>query len=128
MPEMQRGTGPDALPQGAAQQLNRSAAPAAQQPNMAPDPADIPVEYANPPKIASNDLRSSENNQLLTAPAEPNFRAAPGSEGGKIPRSLVRYLPIMGIAAKDPAAPRSLQAFYEAAVAALDQEVNGAGP
>lgn len=111
----QRGAGRQQLEQGGATQAN-AGVPSAQ------EPPDIAVEYANPEPIASADLRDSENSQLLSSPADPNFRPSPARGHGKVPRYILRNLPLLAVASKDPEAPVVLRAYYRALVARLEAE------
>lgn len=119
MAEMQKGTGPDALPQGAATQLNDSAAPPAQQPDLMPQ--DIPVQYAAAPKIEGASMKGSENLNILTNPADPNFRPA-AQPLNRVPKRVARNLPLLQAASKDPEAPRAIKALYRAIITKLEEE------
>lgn len=131
MADYQRGTGPDALPQGGATAANAAVAAPAPGPQTQPqDPSgqpgarlqqDIPIEYGDPQKVASNDPSLSDNMQLLTGPSDPSFQAKP-PQGGRVPAALVRALPLLAVASKSPDAPFALKAQYRAAVAAVERE------
>ena len=123
MVEMQKGTGPDALPHGAATALNESAAPPAAQPDLsAQPPAEIPVEYATAPRESgAPDPSDSENLNLLTMPADPNFKP-PRQAPDRVPKRVIRNLPLIMEATKDPAAPRAVTALYRAIIDAVESE------
>lgn len=124
MAEYTKGTGTTQLPQGAASAANAAVPPPEQGPDMQQGlPQDIPVEYSPPSDVGGVDKRETENSQLLTGPGDPNFRPNPASRGsGRVPAYVVRNLPLMAAAARDPEAPRFIKALYRATVARLEAE------
>lgn len=124
MAEYQRGTGPDALPQGEATKLNENAAPPAQGPDLRPGARlqqDIPVEYGDPQPVPTNDPSLSDNMQLLTGPSDPMYKAPP-AKPGRVPKSFARALPLLAVMSKNPDAPPAMKAMYRAGIAALEAE------
>lgn len=121
MPEYQRGSGPNALPQGGASQLNANTPPPAEVPDLTP--GDIPVEYGTPLPVEESSMKDSENMNLLTGPHDPAFKPGPADETfNHVPRNVVRQLPIWAVASKDPEAPPGLRVLYKALVARLQAE------
>ena len=122
--EYRRGTGPNALPQGAATAVN-----AAQPPDLAGTPmepgADVPVMFA--PENDEEELTAggSENMKILLGPSDPAFQKtmAPRDRPGRVPRYVVRHLPTLSAAAKSPDAPPALRALYNAITRDLEQEM-----
>jgi hypothetical protein len=116
--EYKRGTGPKALPQGAASAANKAT------PSPAP-PIDIPVEYAGPadhPQLKPDG--QDENMDILTNHPDPNWSPsvlAPTSPQ-TVPRSVVRNLPTLMAAANDPGAPMSIKALYRSVVFELERQ------
>jgi len=128
MAEFRRGQGPNALPQGGAAQVNAST-PAAE--DLAGTPlepgGDIPVVYARgeADPVSNDDNGLSEEAQVLLAPPNPGFAPSLMSAqgAGRVPRYVVRHLPILMAAARDPEAPVTIRALYNAVVRRLEAEM-----
>lgn len=112
--------GSQQLPQGGATQANASV--------PTPDPGmampDLPVIYAprEEDPIDNDDSKLSENMQILAAPPDPNWAPNPMKPMRKVPQYVVRNLPLLMVAARDPEAPRAIKAMYRVAVAALEKQ------
>jgi len=128
MAEIQRGEGPDALPFGAATALNR-AQPPMEGTSSLDLGGDIPVVYApdGQDDIPDEDEGgSSENMQVLLGRPHPNYRPAVVTDPpGKVPKKIVRQLPMLMAAARDPEAPIALKAMYRMIVRRLEREMKG---
>jgi hypothetical protein len=110
------------LPQGGATQANEATpTPAAgiqvQQP-------EAPVIYAprEEDPVDDNDAGLSENMEILAAPPDPGFSPNPMRPMGRVPRSVVRNLPVLMAASRDPEAPRAIKAIYKAITDAVARE------
>ncbi len=125
MAEYRRGQGPNALPQGGASAANAATPPPAELENM-----DIPVQFA--PGEADPIPDGPEGDEvldtLLAAPFE-GFRpgATPRERPGRVPKYVVRNLPLLMAAAKDPEAPPTIRALYRATIRHLEQEMRQGG-
>jgi hypothetical protein len=122
MPDFQRGQGSDALPQGAATALNET------QPDngdFALENMDIPVLFApgEHDPIDNNDGGLSENIQVLIDHPNPDYRAIPKDRQGRVPRYVVRHLPEIWAAVKDPEATPTHRALYNGVIRYLEQEM-----
>ena len=124
MAEYRRGSGPDALPQGAASALNAAAAPPIEAAN-----ADIPVVFApgEEDPIPDDDKGLDEDQQVLVEGPYAGFRAQPKDRAGRVPRSVVRHLPQLQAAARDPSAHPTLRAYYVSVVRNLEIELSRGG-
>lgn len=120
MAEYRQGVGANRLPQGAAGGLNRAT------PSFdITENSEIPVEYADAEPERPLDTRGqSENKQVLLQPPNPGFAgtAVPQDRAGRVPRYIVRHLPQLSVAVKDPTAPPALRAIYAAIVRQLELE------
>jgi hypothetical protein len=85
-------------------------------------PQDIPVEYGPPQPVAEASMKESENLNLLTGPSDPSYSPGPQSSPRKVARNIIRNLPMMAVAAKDPEAPPALRALFRALVARAEAE------
>lgn len=86
---------------------------------------DIPVAYASPndqPQLPPDG--QNDNIDILTAPPHPNFAPPniPKSKPQQIPQSVVRNLPRLMAAAKDPDAPETVKALYAGIVWELERQ------
>jgi hypothetical protein len=110
------------LPQGGATQANEGTPTPAPGPDVSPQEA--PVIYAprEEDPVDENDGGLSENMQILAAPPDPGFSPNPMRPMGRVPRSVVRNLPILMAASRDPEAPRSIKAIYKAITDAVARE------
>ena len=132
MAEYRRGRGPDALPQGAATQLN-AANPGAEDYSgtpMEPFGAEVPVQFApDAEEPLPEDRTLSENMQILTAPPNPQFAPPFMSKRrmGRVPQTVVRSLPLLMAASRDPEAPAALRALYRRTVRDLEDEMHRDG-
>lgn len=117
-PKFRRGQGPNALPQGAAAALNRA------QPNFALENQDIPVEFATPQDDIVPDEAFDDDDDLgvLLADPDPRFSPTPKDRAGRIPRYVVRHLPQLQAAQRDPNAHPTLRAYYLSIVRNLERE------
>ena len=121
MAEYRRGQGPDALPQGAASTLNRiTPANAAYQDNT------VPVEFArdNEPDVDEDDGGLNENMQVLVSPPYAGYRSQLMSKARpyRVPRYVVRHLPTLFAASRQPDAPPTLRAMFNAIIRYMDSE------
>lgn len=116
-PSIQPGS--QQLPQGGASQANA----------LASDPLADPM--TNPPvimapreedPITDDDLGNDDDLSILAAPPDPGWTPNPMRPMGRVPKYVVRNLPQMMIASRDPEAPRSLKAMYKAIAAAVERE------
>jgi hypothetical protein len=118
MADYKRGSGPQQLPQGAASKANAAT----------PDPAqqmDIPVQYAGPadhPQLPPDG--QNENMDILTAHPNPNYTPPliPQTQPQVVPASVVRNLPRLMAAARDPDAPETIKALYRSIVFELERQ------
>lgn len=121
MAEYRRGQGPNALPQGAAKKLNVRTPPAGAYQDM-----DIPIEFApdTQPDVDEDDSHYDENMQVLLSPPDPGYRRAvmPRDRPNRVPRYVVRNLPVLMAASRDPSAPPALRALYKATLRQLEME------
>ena len=127
MAEYRRGTGPNALPFGAATALNAQPQPRQQkEPPPVMENAEIPVEYAvGDEDFIPTDMNGmSEMKQLLLDAPYPEYQPSmfPNERSGRVPRKIVQSLPVLMVVAKDPSAPPMLRALYRATVRQLDAE------
>jgi len=118
--EYQRGSGPQQLPQGTASAVNAATPSPAQ-------PLDIPVQYAGPadhPPIPPDG--QNDNKDILTAPPHPGYvpPLVPQATPSQVPQSVVRNLPRLMAAARDPDAPETVKALYNAIVWELNRQQN----
>jgi hypothetical protein len=126
MPEYRRGTGPDALPQGAATRLN------ALTPRMRPEDAGyqdntVPVQWARgnePDMDEGDDAGLSENMQVLLSPHDVGYRAPVMSKQrpNRVPAYVVRHLPEALAASRMPDAPPALRAMFNSTIRYLENE------
>ena len=116
-----RGTGQDALPQGAASRLNR----------MTPDQAGyqdntVPVQWArgNEPEEEGDEAGLSENMQVLLSPHDAGYRppVMAKQRPTRVPRYVVRHLPTLYAAAQLPDAPPTLRGMFNAIVRYMENE------
>lgn len=118
MAEYKRGQpsiapGSQQLPMGAASAVN-----AAQ-----PEPASFGVTYATPKD--EPDIRTSgwsDDMTILTDPPNPMFAAEMNPNPARVPKSVIRRLPILQAASKDVNAPATVAALFRAV---LDQADRG---
>jgi len=121
MAEYRQGTGPNRLPQGGAAQVN-----AATPPEL--DNMDIPVVFAPGEEDPLEDERGlDEDAQILLEPPDPRFAPQPKDREGRIPRYVVRHLPQLMAAARDPNAHPTLRAYYASIVRNLEREMQRGG-
>ena len=128
----QQGVGPERLPQGAATALNEGAPPAAEPIDISGTPLeqdDIPVVYApdrDDDDLDSDDTDLDEDTQILAEAPDPNFRPAVVQERpGKLPKYIVRHLPHLMAAARQPDAPPTVRALRNAVIRQLERERRG---
>jgi hypothetical protein len=126
-PEFRRGTGPDALPQGEAQNLNDAMAevPAQQEQGAtAPTPEDSGVELAQPSDYEPIYEPETDDDLFLTGPTtrpdEPVTTGIPTGAAG-VPADVIRNLPLLQRAAQEPGADPKLQTL----VALVLRELEG---
>jgi hypothetical protein len=86
-----------------------------------PDPGVIYAPREEDP-VDENDGGLSENMQILSAPPDPGFSPNPMRPMGRVPRSVVRNLPVLMAAARDPEAPRAIKAIYKAITDAVARQ------
>ena len=123
MAEYRQGTGPNRLPQGAATALN-----AATPPPIEVENSDIEVQFAPGEEEIPDDLGGlDEDQQVLTEPPFAGFKAQPKDREGRIPRYVVRHLPQLQAAARDPSAHPTLRAYYMSVVRNLEIELKKGG-
>jgi len=103
------------LPFGAASAAN-AAIPTPAAP-IAPAIRSVPRSEPDPDAQAT-----TENMEILSAPPEPGYTPDPMRPLGRVPRYVVRNLPSLMMAARDPEAPRSIKALYRAVVAEIEAE------
>lgn len=122
MAEYQRGTGPDALPQGEATALN------AAQPEFT-DPAipdDIPVEFvpAQGTPIPNDDTGLGDDAAILVDHPDPDYTRSVFSNErtGRVPTYVVRHLPTLLAAAADPHAPPTIIGLKNSVIRYLEDE------
>ena len=107
MAEYQRGSGPNALPQGGASQVNAATPP----PDL--ENTDIPVEYDTSPEGVPAKLGGlDEDSQVLTEPPYDGFKVPPKDRQGRLPTYVVRHSGQLQAAARDPSAHPTLRAYY----------------
>ena len=113
MAEYRRGSGPQQLPQGGAKAANDAL-----------NPVDIPVNYATTKDRVAPvaDQTLSDNTQILIAPPHPNYQGPSSPAPLQVPAYVVRHLPRLMAAAKDPDAPVTLKALYRTIIAQLDAQ------
>ena len=121
MAEYRRGRGPNALPQGAASTINRlTPADAGYQDNT------VPVTFAreNAPDIDDDDTGASENMQVLLSPPDAGYQSPlmAKERQTRVPRYVVRHLPTLMAAARQPDAPPALRAMFNSVLRYLDNE------
>ena len=115
--EFQRGEGSDALPYGAAALINRN------MPNFALENEDIPVEFATrDDDVVEDPMDGDDDLGVLLAPPDPRFRPQPKDREGRLPRYVVRHLPQLQAAQRDPNAHPTLRAYYMSIVRNLERE------
>ena len=122
MAEYRRGTGPNALPQGAASRLNR----------MTPDQAGyqdntVPVQWARgnqPEEPDEDDGGLSENMQVLLSQHDTGYRPPlmAKQRATRVPRYVVRHLPTLYAASRLPDAPPTLRGMFNAVVRYMENE------
>ena len=129
-----QGVGPNRLPQGAATALNAQPQPRQQRPAATPpelENDDIPIEYAQgeDEPVPNDDNGLSEEMQVLLEPPNPQYRGRvmPKDREGRVPRYVVRHLPQLMAASKDPSAHPTLRAYYNSIVRHLEQEMRQGG-
>jgi len=129
MAAIRKGQGPNALPQGAATQVNAATPPAAAFDdellgNMG---AEIPVQFAQGEEDDSDlDTGLSENMDILTGEADPGFRPPPIADQGtpsRAPTHAVRFLHILTAGARNPLSPVGMTALYKWFVRRLEREM-----
>lgn len=128
MADIRRGTGPDALPQGAASQLNAAAIPP--QPGMLEGPgAEVPVEFAKRADVEDESLGPlSENMEILLGQPNPGYQPpAVADIPQRMPRRIVQSLPLLQAIARNPDSPPAAKAMYRWAVRRLEQEMRQGG-
>lgn len=128
MAEYRQGVGPNRLPQGGAAQVNAATPPAEDLAGTPLEPGgDIPVVYARgeADPVGNDDNGLSEEAQVLLAPPNPGFASSlmPSQSANRVPRYVVRNLPILMAAASDPEAPVTIRALYNAVVRRLEAEM-----
>lgn len=130
MAEYRQGTGPNRLPQGGAAQASAATPPAAA--FEATDPnapgSEVPVMYA--PEVEDEDPGPlTESMDVLLSPPDPDYRASavPKDRQGRVPRYVVRHLPQLMAAARDPDAPPAVRAIYNAVARQLEMEQRRGG-
>lgn len=123
MPEYRRGTGPNALPQGAASALTEAT------PNPGLDD-DIPIQFTTKADLDDDEVGAVGDDMaaLLDAP-DPNYKPAlmRGGRPGRVPQYVVRHLPALLAAAADPGAPPSLIALKNSIIRHLEDEMRRGG-
>ena len=123
MAEYRRGQGPNALPQGGATQVNRAQPPDR---SFTLDAPEIPVQYAPEGDVGIPNVPpgASENKQILLNGPDERFRpkVAPADRAGRVPRYVVRHLPELAAAVKDPTSPPALRAIYNSVLRQLELE------
>jgi len=126
MAEVRRGVGPNALPQGAATALNRAIpAESAYQDN------EVPVQFV--PDSVEDDVAPDgelgENMEVLLSDPDEGYRPPLFARDppGRVPARIVRHLPQLMAAARDPDAPIALKAMYKMIVRRLEQEMQSRG-
>ena len=125
MAEVQRGEGPNALPFGAATALNRA------QPSASAFQTDeIPIQFA--PDTDADELPTGslgENMDVLLSDPDEGYRERlmARDRPGRVPRYIVRHLPTLMAAARNPDAPPTIRAFYNAIVRQLEAEMRQGG-
>ena len=125
MAEVQRGEGPNALPFGAATALNRA------QPSASAFQTDeIPIQFA--PDTDADELPTGslgENMDVLLSDPDEGYRERlmARDRSGRVPRYIVRHLPTLMAAARNPDAPPTIRAFYNAIVRQLEAEMRQGG-
>lgn len=106
--------------------MNAAQPPPAELQNM-----DIPVVFApgEEEQIDNDDSGLDETMQALLSPPIEGYRppAVPVRRPGKLPRYVVRNLPLLMAAAKDPEAPPTVRALYRATLRHLEQEMREGG-
>ena len=128
MPDYRRGRGPDQLPQGAATAVNAAQLPQGGGTGLPPG-TEIPVQFA--PEGGDDpgpDTGLTENMQLMVGPADPRFRPTPISTQGqpnRVPAHIVRHLPILAAAARNPESPVAMKALLLFITRRLEQEMQG---
>ena len=127
--EFKRGVGTgEQLPSGEASALNEAVA--AIPPQAVPGPVDqtgLPqgVEWAQ--DEAPLPAPRGEQEEILFGPSEGLGRNMPdpATADGPVPASVVRRLPALARAAKDPNAPASLKAMHALIAQRLEEELRG---
>lgn len=130
MPEIRRGTGPDALPQGEATALNEvlpSEGELDPGPDLdippAPTPANYESNFVGPEESFSP---TSDEEEILFQDRDPTAPKNVGMRPGRLPSSLARSLPMMKAAAAVTGDPSgSLQLVYEALVNSEEANLRG---
>ena len=120
MAEFRRGVGPNALPFGAATQLNR----AQDFGELAMENTDIPVMFAKGEADAVPEPSGGDDLEILLDHPDPDYQTSiiPKERPGRIPRYTVRHLAQFRAAATSPDAPPGLRALYNATIRQLDEE------
>ncbi len=116
---------PDQLPQGAAGALNAALPTESVNQPPVPSPAFPAAGSEQGASSAQPDFKPSTfDEQVLFGPSEVGGPNAPTQlPPGRLPDSVIRWLPVMRAAANEPTAPDSLRAIYAATVNALDAEL-----
>ena len=122
MAEYRRGTGPDALPQGAASRINRATPP--------PGGADfgyqaneVPIQWARGEEPDEPEGKMSENMEVLTSPPDAGYKPPLMSkQARRVPARVVRNLDKLYAAQRHPDAPPLLRAAYRYWLWQLEQE------
>ncbi len=124
MAEYRRGSGPNALPQGAATGLNAATPdPEAQ---MLTENQHIPVQYAPQHDVIPNDNSGLDENQdIMLDHPDPNYQPSLMTQNrpGKVPTYVVRHMPELLAATADPSAPPTLIALKRSIVRHLENEL-----
>lgn len=131
MAEVRRGTGPEALPFGAASELNRAAQPQQGAEDFLGPGSEIPVQFetGETDQVDDFDTGTGENMQVLLEPPNPAYRAPVLSKDrpGRVPQYVVRNLPQLMAAARNPEAPIALKALFNMVTRQLEQEMRRRG-
>ena len=118
--QVKRGVGTgDQLPMGEAGELNAALETL---PQMDQTGILQGVEWADGTE-ETNFVPSNEDDEILFGPAEGIGSGDNEPTPGRVPASVIRRLPILARAAKDPTAPASLVAMYRILTDRLDREM-----
>lgn len=133
MAEYRRGTGPNALPYGGAGDVNQATPPTEDVAGTPLDAgAEVPVQFAPgeaDDNIPDDDNGLDEDTQVLLDHPNPDYQASmfPKDRAGRVPRYVVRHLPELMAAVRDPNAPPALLALYRAIIRQLEAEQRRGG-